>query len=129
MAKRSAKRFFFSLAQRDEVCIPRLGRTDLLTDENEFPHQLPETVVFGDLRFGTFDGRALRNDLGDRLSSHSMSQRIRRAVSSGVLLGAVAVGLATLTKTCGQKTGAHILDAGQTGREQIALISEFLQGE
>jgi hypothetical protein len=46
----------------------------LLTHDDEFPNQFPEAVVFRDLRFGTFDGGALGNDLGDRLSSNPMSQ-------------------------------------------------------
>jgi plasmid replication initiation protein len=85
-------------------------------------------MVFSDLCFGPFDGGALRNDLGEGLSSNSMSQRKGRAVSRGVLLSAVAVGLATLTKARGQKTGAQVLDTGQTRDELITLISECLQG-
>src|SRR6266480_1782382 len=85
-------------------------------------------MVFSDLCFGTFDGEALRNDLGDRLSSNSMSQRKGRTVSRGVLLSAVAVGLATLTEPRGQKTGAQVIDAGQTRDELITFISECLQG-
>src|SRR6266446_6395707 len=49
-------------------------------------------------------------------------------MSRGVLLGAVAVRLATLTETRGQKAGTQIIDAGQTGRQLIASISECLQG-
>ena len=44
----------------------------------------------------------------------------------GVLLGAVAVQLATLTETRGQKTRTQVADAGQTGRELITSISECL---
>jgi hypothetical protein len=44
-------------------------------------------------------------------------------MSRGVLLGAVAVGLATLPETRGQKTGTQVIDARQTGRELIASIS------
>jgi hypothetical protein len=76
-----------------------LRGTDLLTDDDQFPDQVPETAIFGDLRFGTFDGGALGNDLGDRLSTNPMSQRIRRTMPWGVFLGAMAVGLATLTET------------------------------
>ena len=94
----------------------------MLTHEDQFPHQTPETVVFGDLRFGPFDCRALGNDLGDRLSSSSMSQRIGRTVSRRVLLSAVAVRLATLTETRSQKTGTQVFDVSQTGRELIAFI-------
>jgi len=46
----------------------------LFTNGNQFPHQVPEAAVFGDLRLGTFDGRALGNDLGDRFPTGSMSQ-------------------------------------------------------
>ena len=86
-------------------------------------------MVFGDLRLGTFDGGALGNDLGDRLSAHPMSQRIRRTMSGRPFLGAVAVRLATLTETRGQKTGTQVVDAGQTGRQLIASISQCLQWE
>jgi len=86
-------------------------------------------MVLSDLCFGTFDGGALGNDLGDRFSSNSMSQRKGRAVSRGVLLSAVAVELATLTEPRGQKTGAQVIDAGQTRDELIAFISECLQGK
>jgi hypothetical protein len=51
-----------------------LGGADLLTHKDQFAHQILETVVFGDLCFGTFDRGALRYDLGDRLSSNSMGQ-------------------------------------------------------
>src|SRR6266480_4457800 len=63
-------------------------------------------MVFSDLCFGTFDGEALRNDLGDRLSSNSMRQRKGRTVSRGDVLSAVAVGLATRTEPRGQKDPA-----------------------
>jgi hypothetical protein len=105
-----------------------LGGADLLTHEDEFPHQFPETVVFRDLCFGAFDGGALGNDLGDGLSSKAMSQRIGRAVSRGILLSAVTVALATFTKSRGEKTGAQVIDAGQAGGELITSISECLQG-
>jgi hypothetical protein len=101
-----------------------LGTTDLLTHGDQFPHQVTEAAVFGDLRFGTFDGRALGNDLGDRLSTDSMSQRIGRTVSQGILLGTVAIGLAALTETGRQETGTQVIDLGQTGGNQSALISE-----
>jgi hypothetical protein len=128
MANRSAKRFFFSLARRERFRFPYLGGADLLTHQDEFPHQFPETVVFRDLCFGAFDGRALGNDLGDGLSSKAMSQRIGRAVSRGVLLSAVTVAFATLTKSCGEKTWAQVIDVSQTGGELITSISECLQG-
>jgi hypothetical protein len=86
-------------------------------------------MVLSDLCFGTVDGGALGNNLGDRFSSNSMSQRKGRAVSRGVLLSAVAVELATLTEPRGQKTGAQVIDAGQTRDELIAFISECLQGK
>jgi hypothetical protein len=38
----------------------------------------------------------------------------------GILLGAVAVGLATLTETRGQKAGTQVINTRQTGRELIA---------
>jgi hypothetical protein len=96
----------------------------LLTHGDQFPHQVTEAAVFGDLRFGTFDRRALGNDLGDRLSTDSMSQRIGGTVSQGILLGAVAIGLAALTETSGQETGTQVIDLGQTGGNLSALISE-----
>jgi hypothetical protein len=99
-----------------------LGGADLLTHEDQFPHQIPETVVFGDLSFGPFDCRAFGNNLGDRLSSSSMGQRIGRTVSRGVLLSAVAVGLATLTETRSQKTGAQVFNVSQAGGELMAFI-------
>src|SRR5580700_1104676 len=127
LARRSAKRFFFSPARREGFRIPHLRGTDLLTDDDQFPDQVPETAVFGDLRLGPFDGGALGNDLGDRLSTNPMSQRIRRTMSGRVFPGAVAVRLATLTETRGQKTGTQVLDVGQTGRQLIASISQCLQ--
>jgi hypothetical protein len=113
MAYRSPKRFFFSLGRRNGFRVPQLGTTDLLTHGDQFPHQFTEAAVFGDLRFGTFDGRALGNNLGDRLSTDSMSQRIGRTVSQGILLGTVAVGLAALTETGRQETGTQVIDLGQ----------------
>ncbi len=86
-------------------------------------------MVFRDLCFGAFDGGALGNHLGDRLSRKAMRQRIGWAVSRGILLSAVTVALATFTKSCGEKTGAHVIDAGQTGGELITSISECLQGK
>src|ERR1700674_1656833 len=124
MATRSAKTFFFTLGRGDPFRIPQLGRTDLLTDGDQFPHQVAEAAVFGDLRLGTFDRWALGNHLGDRLSTDAMSQRIRGTMPRGMLLGAVAVQLATLTKTCGQKTGTQVVDAGQASSELIAFFSE-----
>jgi len=124
MAKRSAKRFFFSLACGERFGIPQLGRADLLTDGDQFPHQMTETAVFSDLRLGAFDSRALGNNLGDRFSTHSMSQRIRGTVSRGILLGTVAVGLATFTETRGQKTRTQIVDARQTSGELIAFVTQ-----
>jgi hypothetical protein len=47
-------------------------------------------------------------------------------MSQGVLLGAVAVRLATLTETRGQKAGTQVIDAGQASRELIASISQCL---
>jgi hypothetical protein len=49
-------------------------------------------------------------------------------VSRGVLLSTMAVGLAAPTEARGQKTGAQVLDVGQTGDELIPFISECLQG-
>jgi len=51
-----------------------LERTDLFTYDDQFPYQIPETAVFGDLRFGALDGWAWGNDLGHRLSTNPMSQ-------------------------------------------------------
>ena len=42
-------------------------------------------------------------------------------MSRGILLSAVTVALATFTKSCGEKTGAHVIDAGQTGGELITF--------
>jgi hypothetical protein len=85
-------------------------------------------MVFSDLCFGTFDGGTLGNNLGDRLSRNSMGQRKGRAVSRGILLSAVAVGLATLAEPRGQKAGAQVRNAAQTSGELIPFISECLQG-
>jgi hypothetical protein len=126
MANRSLKRFFFSRGRRNSSGVPQLGTTDLLTNGDQFPHQLTEAAVFGDLRFGTFDCRALRNDLGDRLSTDSMSQRIGRTVSQGILLGTVAIGLAALTETGSQETRTQVIDLRQTSGNQRALISECI---
>jgi hypothetical protein len=104
--------------------IPQLRGADLLTDGDQFPHQVAETAILGDLRFGAFDSRALGNHLGDGFSSDAMSQRIRRTVSWGILQGTVAVGLATLTKARGQKTGAQIVDVGQISGELIAFFPQ-----
>src|SRR5271165_6138295 len=124
MANRSLKRFFFSLGRRDGFRVPQLGTTDLLTNGDQFSHQVTEAPVFGDLRFGTFDRRALGNDLGNRLPTDSMSQRIGRTVSQGILLGAVAIGLAALTETGSQEAGTQVINLGQTGSKQSAFISE-----
>jgi hypothetical protein len=40
----------------------------------------------------------------------------------------MAVALATLTETRGEKTWTQVIDTGETGRELIASISEYLQG-
>src|SRR6516225_8025959 len=103
-ASRSVKRIFFSLGRRNGLRGPQWGTWDLLTNSDQLTHQITEAAVFGDLRFSTFDGGALGNDLGDRLSTESMSQRIGRAVSPGILLGTVAIGLAALTETGRQET-------------------------
>src|SRR5260370_11221483 len=124
MANRSVKRFFFSLGRRNGFWVPQLGTTDLLTHGDQFSHQVTEAAVFGDLRFGTFDCRALGNDLGDRLSTDSMSQRIGRTVSQRILLGTVAVGLATLTATGGQETGTQVIDLGPTAGNRTPFISQ-----
>src|SRR5258708_5875041 len=124
MANRSLKRFFFSLARRNSSRVPQLGTTDLFTNGDQLPHQVMEAAVFGDLRFGTFDGRALRNDLGDRLSTDSMSQGIGRTVPQGILLDTVAIGLAALTETGSQETGTQVIDLRQTSGNQSAFISE-----
>src|SRR4029077_18475763 len=117
MANRSAKRFFFSLARRERLRLPQLGGADLLADGDQFPHQVTETAILSDLCLGAFDSRTLRNHLGDCLSTDAMSQRIRGTVSLGILLGAMAIRLATFTKARGQKTGTQIVDAGQTASE------------
>ena len=124
LANRSVKRFFFSLAGRNGFWVPQLGTTDLLTHGDQFSHQVTKAAVFGDLRFGTFDCRALGNDLGDRLSTDSMCQRIGRTVSQGILLGTVTIGFAALTKTGSQETGTQVIDFSQTGGNQSAFISE-----
>jgi len=51
-----------------------LGGADLLTHDDEFPHQFPETTVFSDLCFGTLDGRALGDNLSDGFSGDPVSQ-------------------------------------------------------
>src|ERR1700674_1393205 len=128
MAKRSATRFFFSLARRERFRIPQLGGADLLTDGDEFPHQIAETAVFSDLRLGAFHRWARRNHLGDRFPTDAMSQRIGGTVSWGILLGAVAVRLATFTETRGQKTGTQIVDVGHASGELVAFIPQCFQG-
>jgi len=101
-----------------------LGGADFLTDKDQFPHQVTETAILSDLRLGAFDSRALGNHLGDRLSTDTMSQRIRGTVSRGIFVGAVAVGLATFTKTRSQKTRAQIVDTRQTSGELIAFVTQ-----
>jgi hypothetical protein len=96
----------------------------LLTDGDEFPHQVTKATVFSELRPGAFYRGTLGNHLGDRLSTDAMSQGIRRTMSRGIFLGAVAVGLATLTETRGQNTRTQIVDAGQTSGELIAFIPQ-----
>jgi hypothetical protein len=105
-----------------------LGGADLLTDSDEFPHQIAETAVFSDLRLGAFHRWARRNHLGDRFPSDAMSQRIGGTVSWGILLGAVAVRLATFTETRSQKTGTQIVDVGHASGELIAFIPQCFQG-
>src|SRR5260370_35120293 len=107
MANRSVKRFFFSLGRRNGFWVPQLGTTDLLTHGDQFSHQVTEAAVFGDLRFGTFDCRALGNDLGDRLSTDSIGQRIGQTVSRGILLGTMAGGLGPPKGTRGRRTRAQ----------------------
>jgi hypothetical protein len=126
LANRSAKRFFFSLARRERFRIPQLGRADLLADGDQFSHQATETAILSDLRLGAFDSRTLRNNLGDCLSTDAMSQRIRGTVSWGILVGAMAIRLATFTKARGQKTGTQIVDVGQTASELIAFSPQCL---
>jgi hypothetical protein len=105
--------------------MPYLGGTDLLAYDDQLPHQITETTVFGDLRFGSFDAGTLGNDLGNRLSPNAMRQRIRRTMSRGVLLGAVAVRLATLTETRSQNAWTQIFKLSQVGNELIASIPEY----
>jgi len=124
MAKRSARRFFFSLARRERFRIPELRGADLLTDGDQFPHQATETAILSDLRLGAFHRGALGNHLGDGFSTDAMSQRIGGTVSWGILPGAVAVRLATFTKARGQKTGTQIVDVGQIGGELIAFFPQ-----
>jgi hypothetical protein len=125
MANRSARRFFFSLARKERFRIPELGGADLLTDGDQFPHQVTETAILSDLRLGAFDSRALGNHLGDGLSTDAMSQRIRGTVSWGTLQGTVAVRLATFTKARGQKPGTQIVDVGQISSELIAFFPQY----
>src|SRR5215468_7803151 len=124
MANRSAKRFFFSLRPRHCFRLAQLCRANLLTHGDQFPYQLAEAPILADLRFGAFDSGALGNDLGDRFSADPMGQRIRRTVSWGTLPSTVAVGLATLTESRGQKTGAQVADLGQASRKLITFFAE-----
>jgi hypothetical protein len=98
----------------------------LLTDGDQFPHQVTEAAIFGDLRLGALDRGALGNNLGDRFSTDSMSQRIGRTMSRRILLGAVAVRLTTPTEAGGQEAWAQIVDLGQTAHQLIASIPESL---
>src|SRR5580704_961808 len=124
MANRSARRFFFNLARRERFWIPQLSGADLLADGDQFPYQVTETAILGNLRLGAFYSRALGNHLGDCLSTDAMSQRIRGTVSRGILLGAMAIRLATFTKARGQKTRTQIVDVGRTASELIAFFPQ-----
>ena len=48
-------------------------------------------------------------------------------MSWGILLGAVAVRLATFTETRGQKTGTQIVDVGHASGKLIAFIPQCFQ--
>src|SRR6201984_1094123 len=120
-AHTSAKGFFFVLAP---FRVPQRGRADLLTDGNQFPHQVAKAAVLGDLLLGAFDSGTSGNDLGDRFSTGPMGQRIRRTVSWGILPGAGAVRLATLAETRGQKTWTQVAEMGQASGEVIAFFAQ-----
>jgi hypothetical protein len=62
--------------------------------------------------------------LGDGFSTVGMSQRVGEAVSRGVLLRTVAVRLATLAESGGQRTATEIADLSQTGLELLAFLEK-----
>lgn len=99
---------------------------ELFADGNQFLHELAKTTVFGDLRSGTIYGRSLGDDLGDGLSSAGMSQRVGGAVSQGVFLCTVAVRLATLAESRGERAGTEIVDLRQTGLELLTFLVKSL---
>jgi hypothetical protein len=119
----SSARVFFSLAHRFPSRFPHLGRADLLTDRDQLSHQVAEAAVLGNLRPGTFDGRTLRNDLGDRffrrldestnMTGHVLENPPRRSGKSTY-------------RICGIARSKN-LDAGQTGGELFAFLPKSLQ--
>jgi hypothetical protein len=123
-ANRSAKGFFLASLDGPASSSRSLGVANLLTDGDQFPHQVAEAAVLGDLRLGVFDGRTLLDDLGDRFATDSMGERMRGTVSRGALLSAVAVRLTTLTETRSQKTRTQISDTSQAGSKLIALFAK-----
>jgi len=103
-----------------------LGIAELFANGNQFLHQLAKTTVFGDLLSGTINGRSLGDDLGDGLSTAGMGQRVRGAVSRGVFLYTVAVRLATLAESRGERARTEIADLSQTGLELLAFLVKSL---
>jgi len=99
-----------------------LGIAELFADGNQFLHELAKTTVFGDLCPGTIYRRPLGDDLGDGLSTAGMSQRVGGAVSRGVFLGTVAIRLATLAESRGERAGTEIADLSQTSLELLAFL-------
>jgi len=85
-----------------------------------------KTTVFGDLRSSTINRRSLGDDLGDGLSTAGMSQRVGGAVPRGVFLRTVAVGLATLAESRGERATTEIADLSQTGLELLAFLVKSL---
>jgi hypothetical protein len=103
-----------------------LGITELFADRNQLLHELAKTPVFGDLRTGTIDCRSLGDDLGDSFSRAGMSQRVGGAVSRGIFLCTVAVGLTTLAESRGERAGTEIADLSQIGFELLAFVVKGL---
>jgi hypothetical protein len=122
------KRFSFTSFCHDRLRLPQLGIAELFADRNQFSHELAKTTVFGDLRSGTIDRGSLGDDLGDGLSRAGMRQRVGGAVSQGVFLCTMAVGLTELAESRGERAGTEIADLSQIGFELLAFVVKSLEG-
>ncbi len=86
-------------------------------------------MVFLQLQAGAVHGGAGGNDPRYRLASNGMGQRIRRAMTLGTLLGAMASRLAAFTIPGYERTRTHVADLSKFGFELIALQAKSIEIE